>query len=306
MASITSSGLLHPSSAPSKEEDRRGRVIFDPFLLQKETNVPKEFLWPQSERPDCLEEVQAPVVDLKGFLQGDESSTRRAAEIIRQACLAHGFFQVINHGIDPSLCRDAMRNADELFKLPLETKLKIQRQRGSFWGYTGAHADRFSSKLPWKETLSFGYDNVGSKNGVVSYFVSSLGKDFEPTGWVYERYFGAMKELSLRIIDLLAISLGVDREYFREYFEDGESVSRCNYYPSCQVPEVVLGTGPHNDPNGLTLLLQDQVGGLEVFTDGKWQALNPQPDALVINIGDTFMVCILFYFTKKRGTLNIG
>lgn len=110
--------------------------------------------------------------------------------------------------------------------------------------------------------------------------------------WVYERYFGAMKELSLKILELLAISLGVDREYFREYFKDGESVSRCNYYPPCQVPEVVLGTGPHNDPNGLTLLLQDQVGGLEVFTDGKWQAINPQPDALVINVGDTFMVRI--------------
>lgn len=184
MASITTSALLHPSSVLSKDKNRDGRVIFDPYLLQKETNIPKEFHWPQSERPDCLEELQAPVVDFKGFLQGDESSTRHAAEIIRQACLTHGFFQVINHGIDPSLFRDAMRNAEELFKLPLDTKLKIERKPGTFWGYTGAHADRLSSKLPWKETLSFGYDNVGSKNGVVNYFVSSLGKDFEPKGYV--------------------------------------------------------------------------------------------------------------------------
>ncbi|XP_010930721.2 gibberellin 20 oxidase 2 [Elaeis guineensis] len=289
MASSATSAPLQPSSVLSKDNDRPGRVVFDPSHLQNKTNIPKEYLWPLSERPDCLEELEAPVVDLKGFLQGDESSTRRAAEMVREACLTHGFFQVINHGINPSLFHDAMTNADQLFHLPLETKLKIERQPGNFWGYTGAHADRLSSKLPWKETLSFGYDDVGSKNGIVNYFVSSLGKDFESIGWVYERYFGAMKELSLKLLELLAISLGVDQEYFREYFKDGESVSRCNYYPPCQVPEAVLGTGPHNDPNGLTLLLQDQVGGLEVFSDGKWRAVKPEPDALVINVGDTFM-----------------
>ena len=99
-----------------------------------------------------------------------------------------------------------------------------------------------------------------------------------------------MRELSLVIFELLAISLGVDRVHYSKFFEDGNSIMRCNYYPPCNNSGLILGTGPHCDPTSLTILHQDQVGGLEVFTNNKWQAVRPRQDALVINIGDTFMV----------------
>ncbi|KAF9609729.1 hypothetical protein IFM89_018177 [Coptis chinensis] len=98
-----------------------------------------------------------------------------------------------------------------------------------------------------------------------------------------------MKGLSLVIMELLALSLGIDRLHFRKFFEDSNSIMRCNYYPPCQEPSLTLGTGPHCDPTSLTILHQDQVGGLEVFTQNRWQAVRPRRDALVINIGDTFM-----------------
>ena len=108
--------------------------------------------------------------------------------------------------------------------------------------------------------------------------------------WVYQRYCEAMKELSLMIFELLAISLGVERRHFRKFYEDGNSLMRCNSYPPCKEPELTFGTGPHCDPTSLTILHQDEVGGLEVFANNKWQAVRPRPDAFVINIGDTFMV----------------
>lgn len=110
--------------------------------------------------------------------------------------------------------------------------------------------------------------------------------------WVYQRYCEAMRELSLEIMELLAISLGVNRRHYRKFFDDSSSIMRCNYYPPCRNSELTMGTGPHCDPNSLTILHQDQVGGLEVFANNKWQAVRPRPDALVINIGDTFMVSI--------------
>lgn len=99
-----------------------------------------------------------------------------------------------------------------------------------------------------------------------------------------------MKKLSLVIMELLAISLGVERSHYRDFFEDSCSIMRCNYYPPCQEPELTLGTGPHCDPTSLTILQQDQVEGLEVFSANKWRSIRPIRDALVINIGDTFMV----------------
>ncbi|PKI54470.1 hypothetical protein CRG98_025153 [Punica granatum] len=94
-----------------------------------------------------------------------------------------------------------------------------------------------------------------------------------------------MKDLALGIMELLAISLGVERLHYREFFEDSCSIMRCNYYPPCKEPSHVLGTGPHRDPNSLTILHEDQVGGLEVFTNGKWHKVRPHPDALALSNG---------------------
>lgn len=107
---------------------------------------------------------------------------------------------------------------------------------------------------------------------------------------VYQDYCEAMSSLSLQIMELLGVSLGVDRNYFKDFFEGNDSVMRLNYYPTCQNPDLALGTGPHCDPTSLTILHQDQVVGLQVFVDGKWCSVYPREDAFVVNIGDTFMV----------------
>ncbi|CAL5384761.1 unnamed protein product [Camellia sinensis] len=259
-------------------------------IFLKQTNIPKKFIWPIEDTIQAHEELKEPVVDLEGFLKGDELATQHAAKLIRASCLSHGFFQVINHGIDSSLIRQAEDHMNAFFKLPIDKKMRAQKKPGCMWGYSGAHGDRFSSKLPWKETLSFGFHENGSDPVVVDFFRSALGKEFEHTGLVYQKYCKSMKRLSLAIMEILGISLGlVDQVYYKEFFEDSKSIMRCNYYPPCQEPELALGTGPHCDPTSLTILHQDQVGGLEVFVNNKWQSVQPIHGALVINIGDTFM-----------------
>lgn len=121
---------------------------------------------------------------------------------------------------------------------------------------------------------------------------------------VYQEYCNAMSNLSLGIMELLGMSLGVGRKYFREFFEGNESIMRLNYYPICEKPELTLGTGPHSDPTSLTILHQDHVGGLQVFVDQKWYSIRPNPQAFVVNIGDTFMVIILTFLLLFKATLN--
>lgn len=103
-----------------------------------------------------------------------------------------------------------------------------------------------------------------------------------------------MSRLSLGIMELLGLSLGVNRSHFKEFFEENNSIMRLNYYPRCQKPELTLGTGPHCDPTSLTILHQDNVGGLEVFVDNEWRSITPNSNAFVVNIGDTFMVINMF------------
>lgn len=96
------------------------------------------------------------------------------------------------------------------------------------------------------------------------------------------------------------MSLGVDRSCYKEFFEDGSSsILRCNLYPPCQEPGQTLGTGPHCDPTALTILYQDQVGGLEVFADDKWKSVRPRTDALVVNLGDSFCVSLNYFLYKS-------
>lgn len=113
---------------------------------------------------------------------------------------------------------------------------------------------------------------------------------------VYQKYCEAMKEVALAIMELLAISLGIhDQQHYKHFFQDGSSIMRCNYYPPCKEPEHAFGTGPHCDPTSLTILHQDQIGGLEVFSDNKWRTVPPRQGAFVVNIGDTFMVRTYLY-----------
>ena len=100
-------------------------------------------------------------------------------------------------------------------------------------------------------------------------------------------------------MELLGLSLGVNRDYFRGFFEENDSIMRLNHYPPCQTPDLTLGTGPHCDPSSLTILHQDHVNGLQVFVDNQWRSIPPNPKAFVVNIGDTFMV------TKRVNTFSL-
>jgi hypothetical protein len=63
-----------------------------------------------------------------------------------------------------------------------------------------------------------------------------------------------------------------------------------NYYPRCPNPELTFGLPGHTDPNVLTVLLQGHVSGLQVYKNGQWCAVQPIPNAFVVNVGDQLQV----------------
>ncbi|KAL9412164.1 hypothetical protein AB3S75_045730 [Citrus x aurantiifolia] len=282
--------MLHQPKEEYKDEQKP--LVFDASVLKHQTQIPKQFIWPDDEKP-CVNapELQVPLIDLGGFLSDDPVAAKEASRLVGEACRKHGFFLVVNHGVDSSLIADAHRYMDHFFELPLNEKQRARRKLGEHCGYASSFTGRFSSKLPWKETLSFRYsaEKSLSNNIVEDYLLNTMGDEFKQFGRVYQDYCESMSRLSLGIMELLAISLGVDRAHFKEFFEENDSIMRLNYYPPCQKPELTLGTGPHCDPTSLTILHQDQVGGLQVFVDNEWRSISPNFEAFVVNIGDTFM-----------------
>ncbi|KAL3536904.1 hypothetical protein ACH5RR_000270 [Cinchona calisaya] len=266
--------------------------VFDASIFQKQSNIPQEFIWPDDEKPnpESSPVLHVPRIDLKGFLSGDPLVVSTTAELVKQACVEHGFFLLVNHGVDFELLKLAHKNMEFFFEKPLQEKLKADRKYGESFGYASSFTKRFSSKLPWKETLTFRYSaDQKDSNIVESYFLNTLGEEFQEFGKVFQKYSDAMSNISLSVMELLGVSLGVGPKYFREFFEENDSVMRLNNYPLCQKPDLVLGTGPHRDPTSLTVLHQDDVGGLEVLVNGIWHFIPPDPQAFVVNVGDTFM-----------------
>jgi gibberellin-44 dioxygenase len=157
------------------------QLVFDASRLSYRTDIPQQFIWPEDESPtpDAAAELYVPLIDLSGD----------PGEVVRQvgaACELHGFFQVVNHGIEQELLAEAHRCMDTFFTLPLPEKQRAQRLQGESCGYASSFTGRFASKLPWKETLSFRSSSTfRGGGGVVDYFVEKLGEEHRHHGYIY-------------------------------------------------------------------------------------------------------------------------
>jgi gibberellin 20-oxidase len=90
--------------------------------------------------------------------------------------------------------------------------------------------------------------------------------------------------------------LGINPDDFDVYKRDMQAVLRANYYHRTNSQEQVIGLTPHMDGGFITLLLQDDVAGLEVMKDGEWICVKPERNAICVHFGDMLEVnssCII-------------
>ncbi|KAI3880512.1 hypothetical protein MKW92_004122 [Papaver armeniacum] len=197
------------AATASSLNEKKSPLVFDASVFQHEKNIPPQFLWTDNEKP-CphAPELHVPLIDIGGFLSGDDS---KASKLVGEACENHGFFLIVNHGIDFKLIKDAHVFMDKFFHLPYNEKQKAQRKPGEHCGYASSFTGRFSTKLPWKETLTMRFTPQEQENDnkiVQDYILRKMGDTFCDFGRVYQDYCASMNKLSLKIMELLGISLG--------------------------------------------------------------------------------------------------
>ncbi|KAJ9135595.1 hypothetical protein P3X46_032761 [Hevea brasiliensis] len=109
---------------------------------------------------------------------------------------------------------------------------------------------------------------------------------------VSEDYATEMERLAFKLMELIALSLGLQPDRFHGFFKDQTTFIRLNHYPPSPFPHLALGVGRHKDAGGLTILAQDEVGGLEVKrkSDAEWTWVMPTPNSYIINVGDIIQV----------------
>lgn len=237
-----------------------------------------------------------PIVDIAGLLSDNPNQWQRVASDIRAACLDKGFMYVVGHGISRELQEAVIKQSAAFFGLPEETKLNVDMKLSSCnRGYEALRAQTLEAGTPpdLKESYYIGRhlapDHPAVVEGKFNHGPNQWPEELPDFQVVMERYYDELEALGARLMRGIALSLNLETSYFDEFCTDPQCGLRLVHYPP--QPEsadpVEKGCGAHTDWGGITMLLQDSVGGLQVWDDGLgWIHAIPLEGAYIVNLGD--------------------
>jgi isopenicillin N synthase-like dioxygenase len=233
------------------------------------------------------------VVDVAPLIRRD-GDIQTVARLVGQACREHGFFYVAGHGVPIELQERLERLSRQFFEQDLDTKLAIRMERGgrAWRGYFPVGGELTRGRPDQKEGLYFGAE-LGEDHPNVLAEAPLHGRNLFPDIAGFREtvleYIDAMTGLGHVLMRGIALSLGLGASYFDDrYTRDPLVLFRIFNYPSTGTnPDgATWGVGEHTDYGLLTILRQDDVGGLQVKSPDGWIDAPPIPNAFVCNIGD--------------------
>ncbi|KAK4482812.1 hypothetical protein RD792_009982 [Penstemon davidsonii] len=223
-------------------------------------------------------QFQFPVIDLEGIDEDPLNLKRKEiVDRIRDASESWGFFQVFNHKIPVNILEDMIDGVRRFNEQ--DTEIKKQYYTRDFTKSFSYHSnfDLYSSTAAnWRDSF---YCTVAPTPPHMEELPIQCGK-------IMMEYKEQVMQLSICLLKLLSEGLGLSSNHFIE-MECAERLAiLCHYYPPCPEPDRTMGTSKHSDNNFITVLLQDNIGGLQVLHQNQWVDVPPTPGALVVNIGD--------------------
>ena len=221
---------------------------------------------------------------------------KTSARKIDTACREWGFFQVVDHGIDAQVLRNLRTQMRTFFAQSQKSKRQIERTLRNPWGYYDQELTK--NVRDWKQVYDYGFGFEDDQGFRSEPQWPEAMPEFRPA---LQAYYHACEKLAQSLLTLIAQNLHTNATELRESFgQQHTSFLRMNYYPVCPAPEVPngeaepvdghLGLNRHTDAGALTLLLQDEQPGLQVFNRGRWHLVEPVAGAITVNIGDIVQV----------------
>lgn len=237
-----------------------------------------------------LSKGSIPVVDITQLRDGTDPAI--VAEALHAASQGLGFIYITGHGIPESVVTEARQAALAFFRSPVNEKATVSissSHRG--WLSVGGAKMQDNTPCDLKESLVWGYECLPGESLDDHPF---RGANQWPQQWPElslhcMAWFHAAHEVAHHLLRGFALGLGLSENFFLKSANQPLSRASSVYYPA-QAEELgteQFGVGPHTDFGVLTVLCQDDTGGLQVQdVNGEWLEAPPIAGTLIINVAD--------------------
>ncbi|KAI3900225.1 hypothetical protein MKW92_004127 [Papaver armeniacum] len=230
-----------------------------------------------------VEHVTLPVIDFSLLTSGSADQRYKIIEDLRNACVHWGFFMVVNHGVPKSLKDELINSCMNFFDLSPEEKSVYEVQNAVDPCILDPIICGTNFNLH-SESVSFWRDYLR----VLVHPVFHSPPKPEGLREVLSEYSKKSRVISKELLKAIMEGLGLDENDNEKSLEliSGVQKFSANLYPRCPEPEHAIGLPQHADHGLLTLLMQNDVGGLQIKNNEKWVAVNTIPNSIMVNIGD--------------------
>jgi isopenicillin N synthase-like dioxygenase len=219
-----------------------------------------------------------------------------AVAALRDACINVGFFYLEGHDLVPDDLALVFQESKQIFDLPLKDKEALSDKEMSR-GYTAMQEETLDPSVQnegdTKEGYYIGRDipktdpryDPAKLRGLNQWPSKELLPHFQST---MERYHEAVSSIGFRVVQLIALALGLEKTHFDEHFQGPIATLRLLHYAKRKSqPEIgIYACGAHSDYGIVTLLLTDENPGLQILYRDEWINVPPKPNAFVVNLGD--------------------
>ncbi|KAH6770036.1 2-oxoglutarate and oxygenase superfamily protein [Perilla frutescens var. hirtella] len=247
--------------------------------------VPRIFVRPADELVEefnyAKSNLKVAVVDLGRILDHDQR--KKAVDEVKRASKETGVFQVVNHGIAVEVLDGMIDGIRKFHEQDAEVKKQFYSRELMQKVKYASNVDLYRSRAAnWRDSLTV---SLSRSDRIEPHELPEICRDSTI------KYLDEVTKLGQTLLELLSEALGLKPEHLRGALKCGRGRTFVgHYYPACPEPELTMGTSIHTDPSFITILLQDQIGGLQVLHNNHYIDVEPMPGSLVVNIGDMLQI----------------
>ncbi|KAL3638800.1 iron ascorbate-dependent oxidoreductase [Castilleja foliolosa] len=248
-------------------------------------DLPSEFIRPENEQPRFTtfkgDHLDIPVIDFS------DPDWKNLVQPVFDASGQWGIFQIVNHEIPNDVIENLQRVGRQFFELAHEEKEVYAKdlESKSVEGYGSQLSTKGNNKDMKKGWVDHLFNKIWPPLSIDYRFWPRNPPEYRAA---VEEYAKHLHEVVNKLLKCLSLGVGLEAEELRAAIGGEETVynMKINYYPPCPRPELALGVPAHSDMCAITILVPNQVQGLQVFKDDFWHDVRYIPNALIIHIGD--------------------